>query len=200
MFTRLAFALGVSLSALIASAPWTFLSRSGPSTVRFTAPVAVAADFDGDGVPDPAVLRGTVAEVTLSKRHTTIALPTLPHTTALAAADIDHDGDIDLVSMADAGVRGWTNRQSGAFTEWTIGPPTPRPLDHLDAVRWTAATPFLPAAVSSRSRTEVVIDRLEIPAPRLNPQPSLAIDGGRAPPRLIAFERPSRAPPAIFIS
>lgn len=174
-----------------------------PHSGRVAAPadvIATAADFDGDGILDPAVLRGTVTEVTLSRRHATITLQALPHTTGLAVADIDHDGDLDLVSIADEGLRGWSNQRSGDFHQWTIGPARPLSPVEMAAVHWTSGAPILPPATIGRIRTDVLSDALGALAPQVTQQRSYALLTDRAPPRLIAFDRPSRAPPRIFIS
>lgn len=200
MLARLAVALGVVALALVAGSLPTLPQSSARSLGASPASIAVAADFDGDGIPDPAVLRGAFTEVTLSKRHARITLQTLPHTTGLAAADIDHDGDIDLVSIADEGLRGWSNQRSGSFQEWTIGPSRSMVVAHMAAVHWTSGPPVLPPAAIGQLHTEILAGTLAAKVPQLTPRRAHALDADRAPPSLIAFDRPSRAPPRIFIS
>ena len=200
MVGRLALTLGVLSLALAAGSLSTVPVSSARSFAASSAPLAVAADFDGDGIPDAAVLRGAFTEVTLSKRHARITLQALPHTTGLAAADIDHDGDIDLVSVGDEGLRGWSNQRSGSFKEWTIGPARSMVVVHMAAVHWTSGPPVLPPAALGQFRTDLLGGARAVPPPQLSRQRSHAIGGDRAPPRLIAFDRPSRAPPPIFIS
>lgn len=200
MVARLAPALGVVVLALVAGSLSTSPLSAAGSFGASSASIAVAADFDGDGIPDRAVLRGAFTEITLSKRQTRITLQMLPHTTGLATADIDHDGDIDLVSIADEGLRGWTNERAASFQQWTIGPPRPMRIAHMAAVHWTSGAPVLPPAGIGQLRIDILAGAGAVRAPQLARQRSRAINADRAPPRLIARDRPSRAPPRIFIS
>ena len=88
----------------------------------------VAGDYDNDGMPDLLVLRrGGVALYhndgggKFSDASRRVALPSYPSTPETAAfADVDHDGDLDLVlGGSDGAVALLRNNGNGTFTDVT---------------------------------------------------------------------------------
>ncbi len=82
-------------------------------------PQRALGDFDGDGRPDVALIQDDG-----HGRHVSVRLSGLPGVVTLEtavvsviAADIDHDGDVDLVAAAPTGeVVTWLNDGQGRFT------------------------------------------------------------------------------------
>jgi hypothetical protein len=83
-------------------------------------PQRVAADFDADGRPDVAFIQdhrdGFRVGVSLSGSPDTVTLEV--NAVSVAAGDIDHDGDTDLVMVTSSNqVVIWLNDGRGHFTE-----------------------------------------------------------------------------------
>jgi FlaG/FlaF family flagellin (archaellin) len=164
-------------------------------------PVTVTADLDGGGALDTAVLRGDEVAVSLSERNITIDLRALAETTALAVGDIDHDGDLDLVSLGRDGVRTWINHGSGSFTASTVvlSQKPMLPLD-MQAVRWSGLGSVLPPMITSRAPLDGLV-----PSPTAAVAPfiragAVAIIAGRAPPRIGLSCSSPRAPPQSLLA
>lgn len=101
-----------------AFAPASFTLRALPQTAE--------GDFDGDGRPDVATIRDTPVgrriQVGLSGSSIT---DVTANVTSLLAADVDHDGDLDLVAVSRTGrVQVWINDGHGRFTRTPL-PETP---------------------------------------------------------------------------
>jgi hypothetical protein len=163
--------------------------------------VTVAADLDGGGAVDTAVLRGDEVAVTLSERNVTLDLRALAGTTALAVGDIDHDGDLDLVSLGRDGVRAWINHGSGAFTAATVvlSPKPILPLD-MQAVRWSGLGPALPPMVTARAPLDGLVPSTVAAAAPFIRAGSVAMTAGRAPPRIGLSSSSPRAPPQSLLA
>ena len=78
-----------------------------------------AADFDGDGHPDVAVLHGgdlaIFRGVGDGRLHLPYQYPTTAGQVALAGGDLDHDGDIDLVAATATSAVVLLNQGDGQF-------------------------------------------------------------------------------------
>jgi hypothetical protein len=82
-------------------------------------PQRAAANFDTDGRPDLAVIQddrgGSHVSVTLSGSPDAVTLEV--NAVSVAAGDIDHDGDVDLVAATSSNqVVIWLNDGDGHFT------------------------------------------------------------------------------------
>jgi hypothetical protein len=193
----LALTLAFITVAFCASA--TFSAERGVGVDR---DVEVAGDFDGDGIFDAVTLRDGRIALSLSERQTTVQLLALSDTIGLAATDIDRDGDTDLVSLGARGsLRGWNNRGSGSFVQWTIGAPSRLPWPTWVATaRWSFAAPAVPSILSGRSSSD---PWLALPAASVTcrrPPVGIGLDSDRAPGDLGFADHSPRAPPQTFTS
>jgi hypothetical protein len=88
-------------------------------------PQHAQGDFDGDGRQDLALVQegadGSHVSVRLSGSSSALSLEAT--VVGLIAADIDHDGDLDLVTVAPTGqVIAWLNDGRGRFTVQEASP------------------------------------------------------------------------------
>ena len=84
-----------------------------------TLPQGAPGDFDGDGRPDVALIQngadGPHVSVRLSGSPGVVTLDA--EVVGVIAVDLDHDGDVDLVTAAPSGqVVNWINDGRGRFT------------------------------------------------------------------------------------
>lgn len=111
--------LFAALAALLAPAR----AHAGPTTplcCPLLPTVAFSADLDEDGVGDVATVGDGSIEVWLSSEAAPVVLHGSHHALSVRAADIDHDGDTDLVSLSrHGGIRFWRNDGFGTFTATT---------------------------------------------------------------------------------
>jgi hypothetical protein len=132
----------------LAVAAGVFAGRPASAAGAFDeTPVSLSAsgDFDADGVADQATLDHEQLAIRLSSHRGVVHLKALPQTLTVAAADIDHDGDVDLVSLARHGsLRFWHNEGAGTFTVRTHGPPEQVPL--APSVSTSEVSPGMPAS------------------------------------------------------
>jgi Flp pilus assembly protein TadD len=113
-------------------------ARAGLGSLRGATGV-IAGDYDNDGHPDLFVLSSEgprlfrqKADGTFEDVTKTAALPPLPPSaTAAAFADIDHDGDLDIIVAGEA-AQILRNNGNGTFTDITaaagFGAPLGRPV------------------------------------------------------------------------
>jgi hypothetical protein len=115
--------LHLALGLLILAGPcWVAVSGSPARFTPFTShslPQRAQGDFDGDGRQDLALVQdgadGLHVSVRLSGSSGALSLEA--SVVGLIAADIDHDGDLDLVAVAPTGqVIAWLNDGRGRFT------------------------------------------------------------------------------------
>jgi hypothetical protein len=108
---------------LLVGTRWAAVPRAtgafGPF-VPHALPQRAAADFDADGRPDVAFIQddrdGFRVSVSLSGSPDTVTLEV--NAVSVAAGDIDHDGDTDLVVVTSSNqVVIWLNDGRGHFTE-----------------------------------------------------------------------------------
>src|SRR5579864_1340687 len=84
---------------LLASGQRAAANRASAAFTRFaqvTAPQHAAADFDGDGRPDVAVIQEGGSRVWVSLSGSPDALAFEVKASSIVASDVDHDGDDDL--------------------------------------------------------------------------------------------------------
>jgi len=100
---------------------WAAVARAPGFTpfVPQALPQGAPGDFDGDGRPDVALIQDGVdghhVSVRLSGSPAAVLLDA--EVVGVIAADIDHDGDVDLVTAAPSGqVVNWINDGRGRFT------------------------------------------------------------------------------------
>lgn len=119
----------LTLAVLLLSGAWsaTRPHRTGTFApfVRMTLPQRAAADFDADGRSDLAVIQqglgGSRVSVILSGSPSPLTFAV--DAVSVAASDIDHDGDTDLVVLRPTNqVVIWRNDGSGHFTEEDLLP------------------------------------------------------------------------------
>jgi len=106
---------------ILGSTLWAAVARAPGFTpfVPQALPQGAPGDFDGDGRPDVALIQDGV-----DGHHVSVRLSGSPGAVMLdaevvgvIAADIDHDGDVDLVTTAPSGqVLNWLNDGRGRFT------------------------------------------------------------------------------------
>jgi hypothetical protein len=85
----------------------------------FPARASVIADFNGDGVLDQVVaarspISGLI--VSISGSSTPLVLKLSEPPLSFVAADVDRDGDVDLILSKRHGLLVWLNRGRGRFT------------------------------------------------------------------------------------
>jgi hypothetical protein len=165
MIRRLSYlSLGI---LLLANAQWaTTISASGAFT-RFVSempPQRAVADFDGDGRPDVAFIEEAHGRTRLliSILGSSGAVRLEVNAVSVAASDVDHDGDADLVVATPSNqVVIWLNDGHGHFTE-----EPPQPSSSLSPVTTVGSTghdepapptPSAPQLVGPRSRREAVV-------------------------------------------
>jgi hypothetical protein len=154
-------------------------------------PQRALGDFDGDGRPDVALIQegigGSHVSVRLSGSAGAADLGTT--VVSLITADIDHDGDLDLVAAAPSGqVVTWLNDGRGRFTRQEAS--RARGLAPEAAIAATlqerpAALGMTASSVPppSRSATAVDVARVRAPtAPRTFDLGFLSVAFLRAPP------------------
>jgi hypothetical protein len=108
---------------LLVGTPWAAVPRATGAFSPFVLhalPQRVAADFDEDGRPDVAFIHddrdGFRVSVSLSGSPDTVTLEV--NAVSVAAGDIDHDGDTDLVMVTSSNqVVIWLNDGRGHFRE-----------------------------------------------------------------------------------
>src|SRR5579864_6528915 len=122
-FPRLTLAL-----LILARICWPAASSSPQGFTPFAPsalPQHAQGDFDGDGRQDLALVQegadGSHVSVRLSGSSSALSLEAT--VVGLIAADIDHDGDLDLVTVAPTGqVIAWLNDGRGRFTVQEASP------------------------------------------------------------------------------
>jgi hypothetical protein len=160
-------------------------------------PQGAPGDFDGDGHPDVALIQngadGSHVSVRLSGSPGIVTLDA--EVVGVIAADIDHDGDVDLVTAAPSGqVVNWLNDGSGRFTRQQA-----LPSDRLSSasivVNSMRDEPLaLGAAAPSgdpgaRDETAVLATRLRPPTDPLAFDLSfLSLQSLRAPPLFVSLD------------
>jgi hypothetical protein len=115
---RLAFGALILVGSVVGATIATTWDRGFTAYVRPAFPHAALGDFDGDGRPDVAIIqRGTddsYVHVRLSGSPDAALLEA--KVISVVAADIDHDGDLDLVAMAPSGnLMVWLNDGRGRY-------------------------------------------------------------------------------------
>jgi hypothetical protein len=92
--------------------------RFTPFTLR-ALPQHAQGDFDGDGRQDLALIQNSAdgSHVSVRLSGSSFVLSLDASVAGLIAADIDHDGDVDLIAVAPTGqVIAWLNDGRGRFT------------------------------------------------------------------------------------
>jgi hypothetical protein len=160
------FVLAGSVSALAHRASGVF-SPFVPQPLPQRAP----GDFDGDGRADEALIQDDAHD-----HHVLVSLSGSPSAVALEgsvvsviAADIDHDGDVDLIAAAPSGeLVTWLNDGTGRFIlQKALQPGGLRPAASIinppgrDLVALNPAGPS--AAPASPTETAVVVTQIRPP-------------------------------------
>jgi hypothetical protein len=180
---------------LLAGAMWAAARHaSGTFTplVPVTLPQRAAADFDADGRPDLAVIQegrgGSQVSVILSGSPHAVTFEI--DAVSVAASDIDHDGDTDLVVLEPSNqVVIWLNDGRGHFTE-----EEPLPSSSLSPATTMAGTwpdepvllgPTAPQVVRPPRRNETAVLGTAARPTKVSPAAALrflALPSLRAPP------------------
>lgn len=159
-------------------------------------PQGAPGDFDGDGHPDVALIQdgvdGPHVSVRLSGSPVVVRLDA--EVVGVIAADIDDDGDVDLVTAAPSGqVVNWLNDGRGRFTRQTA-----LPFDSLlpvtvivnssrdEPVALGATSPL--GDTGNRNETVVLVSRVHPPTgPVAFDRGFLSPQSLRAPPRSVSL-------------
>jgi hypothetical protein len=149
-----ALALAIGAGTLAGLFQWRGQSCCATATI-----VPVFADFDADGVVDTATLRDDRITVSLSDRRIRVRLEALSDTVTFVAADVDHDGDTDLVSLdSGARLRGWNNQGDGSFRSWMAPPPRePFRRSAAGGIRHVSGEPSAPSAISRSNGHDILL-------------------------------------------
>jgi hypothetical protein len=160
-------------------------------------PQRALSDFDGDGRPDVALIQddghGRHVQVRLSGLPGVVSLETT--VVSVIAADVDHDGDVDLIAAAPSGeVVTWLNDGRGRFTlQAALHPTGLSPATSLlgstgDELMALVVTSAL-VAPTTRAETAVVSTHIRPPtSPRAFQLGFLLLPSLRAPPFPISFD------------
>jgi hypothetical protein len=110
---------------------WRTVFASAVTAVLWASPVrAAAVDFDGDGVSDELHLSTqlrTEIIITVSASKTTHVLRLRETPLSIVAADVDHDGTLDVSTLSPRhGLRVWLNRGRLGFFRMHRKTPPPR--------------------------------------------------------------------------
>jgi len=172
---------------------WAEVARAPGFTpfVPQTLPQGAPGDFDGDGHPDVALIQDGV-----DGHHVSVRLSGSPGAVLLdaevvgvIAADIDDDGDVDLVTAAPSGqVVNWLNDGRGRFTRQQASPsrslsPVAIVVNPLldEPVALGASAP--PGDPGTRDEAPVLVTRIRAPAdPSAFDLGLLLLQSLRAPP------------------
>jgi FG-GAP-like repeat len=199
MFTRRRLSHRFFLAALavllLSGARWAAGPRASATftpLVRLTLPQRAAADFDADGLPDLAVIQED-----RGGSHVSVILSGSPHAVtfemdavSVAASDIDHDGDTDLVVLSPSNhVVIWRNDGSGHFTQEEPLPPSTLASTTSIADTWpdepVLLGPTVPQVIRPVRRREAAVIGNETRPPTMSPAVALgflAFPSLRAPP------------------
>jgi hypothetical protein len=172
---------------------WAAVGRGAPGFTAFLPqplPQGAPGDFDGDGRPDEALIQDGVdgLRVWVRLSGSPGAVPLDAEVVGVIAADVDHDGDVDLVTAASSGqVVNWLNDGRGRFTRQQA-----LPSDRLSSVVIVdSALENEPVALGAtalgdpgaRSETTVLVTRIRPPTdPPAFDLTFLALQSLRAPP------------------
>jgi hypothetical protein len=201
MFTLRRFSC-LALVGLLFTGSWRAAGHRASGTftplVRMKLPQRAAADFDADGRADLAVIQegpgGSHVSVILS--GSPYAVTFAIDAVSVAASDIDHDGDTDLVVLRPSNqVVIWRNDGQGHFTE-----EEPLPSSGFSSATTVAGTwpddpvllgPTAPQVLRPARRRETAAVRNQVRLPTVSPAVAL---GFLSPPSLRA------PPPAATLS
>jgi hypothetical protein len=115
--------LACSALALSVSTRTRGFSTFSPTTL----PQRAIGDFDGDGRPDVARIQHTAGHSSIAVQfaRSTVTVQLDSNIIALVEADVDHDGDLDLIGATPTGeILVWINDGIGDFTpQRTSSPP-----------------------------------------------------------------------------
>jgi hypothetical protein len=178
---------------------WAAVARAPGFTpfVPQALPQGAPGDFDGDGRPDVALIQDGVdghhVSVRLSGSPAAVLLDA--EVVGVIAADIDHDGDVDLVTAAPSGqVVNWINDGRGRFTRQQALPSNSLSsvlivdgslLD--DPVALGATAP--PGDPGARSDASVLVTRIRPPSdPPAFDLAFLSLQSLRAPPLPVSLD------------
>jgi hypothetical protein len=153
---------------------WTAAAKAPGFTpfVSQALPQGAPGDFDGDGQPDVAIIQdgtnGPHVSVRLSGSSGVVILDA--EVVGVIAADIDDDGDVDLVTAAPSGqVVNWLNDGRGRFTRQQASPsrslsPVAIVVNPLgdEPVALGASAP--PGDPGTRDGASVLVTRIRAPA------------------------------------
>jgi hypothetical protein len=183
----------------LGGARWAAVAKATGFTpfVAQALPQGAPGDFDGDGRPDEVLIEdgagGLHVSVRLSGSPGAVLLDA--KVVSVIAADIDHDGDVDLVTAAPSGqVVNWLNDGRGRFTRQQA-----LPSDRLSsAVIVDEPLRDTPVALGStapivdpgvRSETSVLVTRIRPPTdPPAFDLAFLSLQSLRAPPLPVSLD------------
>src|ERR1700682_5063226 len=192
-------ALGVLVMLVLGGTLWAAVARAPGFTpfVPQALPQGAPGDFDGDGRPDEALIQDGVdgfhVSVRLSGSPGAVLLDA--DVVGVIAADIDHDGDVDLVTAAPTGqVVNWINDGRGRFTRQQA-----LPSDSLSSVMIVGDSPRdEPVALGGTaplgdpgagSETAVLVTRIRPPTdPPAFDLTFLSLESLRAPPLPVSLD------------
>ena len=170
-------------------------THTAPTHVAAQLPLRAIGDFDGDGRSDSAEIQdsadGLRISIALSGPSGTATLKAAA--TELVGADVDHDGDIDLVALTSAGeVLILLNDGHGRFTR-----------QEASRANYLSEVPVADAA--AQSEAAMVAVNAPVAIPHLRREAAVAATRIRPPTAPLPFElaflsfQSLRAPPALSV-
>lgn len=199
-FKLLVFLAFVVLPVILTSTPSSTTERRPRWEPLSDFPVDLSHDLDRDGVGDAVTLREQRLVIDLAEDSAADQVQTLKAPVAVAAGDVDADGDADLLVLLDRGaLQLWSNDGAGHFTAGIVLSRSVRPPVAVTTVSigWTGEQTEHGPAIATTADGRPAL-------PRVHRYRRPGIARGERTPHVVGVSPPSsidrssspRAPPA----